>query len=227
MVNKNKRQFFIFLIIVLVKNTSFSQSFGDRQHYFSLTHGFYSQYFLAFNSFVLSEDFENGFFKIYDKQFKYTGPINFKWEYCYSKKIGIGALLGYDQIDLTILDSSKYATYVVKYKVMRPSFAVRVNYHIKIKSKVFDPFIGAAFGANATTFHRTIEENTYGNLFLYSGSKLPDAYTSNNFYVKNPYLVALTVGTRIYLYKGFGLNIEAGWEKSALLLAGIVYKVKK
>jgi hypothetical protein len=175
-------------------------------------------------NYVHSNDFKSYFYNPYSANFNYIGPICFKYERPLSLNFGYGALVGFDQVNLVMLDSGSTSLYKVNFKIKSISVAARVNYHFKTKKDVFDPFIGVGLGINASFIRYSVEERKFANSIYVS---IPPSAFGNKLELNKPYFVSATLGLRIYFLKQLGLNIEAGWEKSALLCAGLVYKVKK
>lgn len=122
---------------------------------------------------------------------------------------------------MRISDINRNGKYEMLYTLKSISVAAKGNFHF-ITGKFVDMYISGGLGGNINTFHFSKKQLTSSSY----GSSVPAASSEYNLPTNNPYFASLTIGTRIYPVPYLGLNIEAGWEKSALLILGLTFKWK-
>jgi len=160
-----------------------------------------------------------------------TNPLAFKYEYGISNHFGIGVSVGFWSVRLRVKDSydfienpnTPYQTtkqYVdaYSYKFSSISFGIRPNFHLPLSNKKADLFVGCAIGITKNKTH--LDFNGY----------LPGSSTYVSGYFEKGYKAVLylapTIGYRRYLTANVGLNLEAGFEKGALLQAGLMFRFR-
>jgi hypothetical protein len=209
----------ILSFFILTRVTSLNaQAYNPYSFYASLSYGFYSKGFQEFVNYSKSNEFTERFYNMYSSQAEIKGPISFKYEFNVANHLGLMPYIGYEQMYLTVLDCTKTTVNKFDFVLKSLSIAARANYHFNIKTKWFDPFIGLGFGATIYGYNRKINGEEPTNVY---NPSLPGAYTERRFYLKSPTFISATIGFRLYFTPRLGFNIEAGWEKSAL-----VYRIK-
>lgn len=151
-----------------------------------------------------------------------TNPIALKYEYALAKNFGLGLSVAWWSYEVNVNDhydqvsgSNVYHrtdNYKVRYR--STSFGIRPNYHFPVRWKKADLYMGCALGLtkNQVTINFSSTGSSFGQ--FYEGGAPLSLY------------LAPSVGCRFFLMGNFGLNVEAGFEKGALLQAGIVFRFR-
>jgi len=216
----------VFLIISLACGHSlFSQGYlkGDALFTIGLGAPHLKKSLVQYNT--STDDFRKGAKGNLKVSVSGTNPIAVKYEYAFGKNFGLGLSLAWWTINVTLKDyydirSGNFVSAQVdayRYKFSSVSFGLRPNYHFTLKNKKGDLFVGCALGVtkNSVSFSYS---SSYGNSLYrnayYEGSSPLSLY------------LAPTIGYRQYLTNNFGLNAEVGFEKGALLQAGLVFRFR-
>jgi len=146
--------------------------------------------------------------------FQAMGPIIARYEYGLSEKIGFGLVLGYSSMSLSYNyedynSNGVLTTYTEKLKWSSPTVGGRMSIHFATKDKL-DPYFGVSAGWSGNTF--TWTDNNPNNTTTQS---------SRSF---SPFYFGLGVGMRYYFTENIGLYVEFGWDKWALMQAGLALK---
>lgn len=189
---------------------------------------------------LLLQDLQNtdaqmkSFAKNYGSTFTYStkgaGPFLLKFEHGISDKLGWGIVIGSFNTKVT-------ETYTYKKTIYNPqtnanenktlyqaitrhaknfSVAARVNYHFGEKKKI-DPYIGLSFGYS----HTTLEDS-----FTTDDPTVPVQAGETSTPIL-PLSLAGTIGVRDYITDNFGVYVEIGFEKWAIVQAGFALKLPK
>ena len=156
---------------------------------------------------------------------KGPNPIALKYEYALSNRVGLGISVSWwsviinvkDEYDLVENKKVYHYTDTYSFKMSSIAFGIRPNYHIPLKKNKCDLFFGCAVG---------IARN---DMSVSYNSKLSNGSLGGSFYefkLPNSIYLAPTVGYRAYVSSSFGLNVELGYEKGAILQAGIVFRFR-
>ena len=155
---------------------------------------------------------------------KGINPLTFKYEYSISQHFGLGICIGAWSINLKVEDSYDYqkpgftnlshTTDTYKYRFSSVSFGIRPNVHFPLQDKKSDLFIGCGFG---------LTKNTISINFTSTSSTISGYYDGG---AKAVLYFAPTLGYRRFLTANVGLNLEAGYEKGALLQAGLMFRFR-
>lgn len=163
---------------------------------------------------------------------KITGmnPIAVKGEYALNNYFSLGVSTAFWNIKLDVTDhynAQRLAAGTVltdsvdvySFKISSSSFGVRPNLHIPIKSRSNDVYIGMGLGFtknkltigfNSTDAGRVVK--SFGRDLEYSLSLPGGVY------------FAPSLGYRHYFGENIGLNFEVGYEKGAILQAGLAVR---
>lgn len=157
-----------------------------------------------------------------------SGVINGKTEYGLTENVGLGLVGSYWNINCDIInnyeDNDPVTTslnkYVDEYNVKVSSLAIGIRgaYHFveDIKAKKIDPYIGLTLGVSRYTFD-------LGFTTSYPGKTLPvDVYKFKSGWAQ---YFSSTFGIRIYPIPYLGLNLEAGYDRGALLFGGVCLRI--
>jgi len=175
---------------------------------------------------VNGEAFKNSFRGTSQKiSVKGTNPISLKYEYALTKRFGLGLSISWWSVLVNVKDyystgtgsdlKDQVDTY--DYKMTSVSFGIRPNYHIPIQDKKADLFFGCAFGLAKNDMSVTFSSTQSTGVIRGSFFELN---------IPNTLYIAPTLGYRRYLTSNFGLNLELGYEKGAVVLAGIVFRFR-
>jgi hypothetical protein len=152
-------------------------------------------------------------------------PISFKAEFGITKWLSLGLSGAFWTIKFGVTDnynvlhagqvtgSDETDTY--KFRISSTSFGIRPNFHIPLESRKHDLYVGMAFG---------ITQNKLNIDF--SSTDVNKVYPNFNYDLSLPggtYL-APTLGYRYYPSEYVGANFEIGYEKGALLQAGVIVR---
>jgi len=146
--------------------------------------------------------------------FQAMGPLMARYEYGLSEKIGFGLVLGYSSMTLSYNyedynTAGTLSTYTAKLKWSSPTVGGRMSIHFATKDKL-DPYFGVAAGWSGNTL--TWTDNNPNN----SNNKSSISFT--------PFYFGLGVGMRYYFTDNIGMYVEFGWDKWALMQAGLALK---
>lgn len=154
-----------------------------------------------------------------------SGVLNAKVEYGLNGNRGIGATVSYWNMGLSIHNTytlnGAAQTDDFKMDLSVIAFAVKGNYHLveKMKNKIVDPYFGFTIGASYTT-NKMVYTST--NPSRQIPKQIPKIlYDQNGWW----HYLAVGIGIRVYVLPFLGVNVEAGWDKGALLFAGAALKI--
>lgn len=204
-----------------VHSLVFSQAYEENNKSVSVTYGFLNRNYLKFIDCTKSPDFERGFDSIESRGYRFEGVFALEYEYAFTDRVGFGLYTGYNKMTMRITEINRNGKYELLYSLKSISVAAKGNFHF-ITGDFVDMYISGGLGGNINTFHLSKKELTPPSY----GTSLPVALQENNLQTNNPYFASFTVGAHIYPVPFFGLNIEAGWEKSALFILGLSVKWK-
>ncbi len=157
------------------------------------------------------------------------GVYSARAEYALKENLGVGASLAYWSMRVGVEDhyfqndpnTGVYSNYVDNFAFNFSALAIgaRINYHFaneEKKERKIDPYIGGAFGITMYSVGLSFDSNLPGKIA-----------PTNSFNFKSGVgtYFSGTFGLRYYPVKPIGLNFEAGWDKGALLMGGIVLKI--
>jgi hypothetical protein len=219
-----QKKAFLFLCLLTLSGCVLSQGFSKDDIIASGSIGFPHLDKFATKINAQREEFKTGFKGTVEAfSVKGTNPLVFRYEYALSKYFGLGFDLCWYSIVLSFKDhyNTGTAPYIrsetdsYTFRITSTSFGIRPNYHIPLKHKNRDFFIGCAIGVTrnhiALDFNSTVN-SSYG---FYYDFKMP-----NKFYI------APTAVYRVFIVNNFGLNFELGYEKGALLQAGMIFRFR-
>ena len=187
-------------------NTS-AQAFDEGKSVVTIGYGFPNLITATFRSIYNTTD-HTGY------TFSAMGPLVARYEYGLSEKIGFGIVAGYSMMSLsyTYQDWNSTMTAQVNYtatlKWSSPSVGARMSIHFATKDKL-DPYFGVSAGWSGNTFTWT-DTNPNNN-----------TKSSVSF---SPFYFGLGVGMRYYFTDNIGMYVEFGWDKWALMQAGLALK---
>lgn len=146
--------------------------------------------------------------------FSAAGPIVLRYEYGLSEKIGFGIAVGYSMMSLSYNYQDYNTTgiltnYTANVKWNSPSVGARMNIHFATKDKL-DPYFGVSAGWS-------------GNTLTYTDNN-PNASKNNTSISFSPFYFGLGLGMRYYFTDNIGMYVEFGWDKWALMQAGLSFK---
>lgn len=200
----------LFLALALVASSlgARAQAFDEGKSVVTIGYGFPNLVTATFRTAYNTAD-HTGY------TFTAMGPLVFRYEYGLSEKIGMGVVVGYSMMKLSYNYEDWNSTYTQKVKYTAsvkwnsPSVGARMNIHFATKDKL-DPYFGisAGWSGNSLTYEDD-DPNT-------SSSK-----SSVNF---GPFYFGLGVGMRYYFTDNIGMYVEFGWDKWALMQAGLALK---
>ncbi len=161
---------------------------------------------------------------------KGLNPIAIRAEYGINEVFGIGLNYSFWNIRFDVTDHYNAlrqnlgsifvdSVDVYKLKISSKSFGIRPNFHFPIKSQMHDVYIGLGLGFTSNKLDISFSSTDAGRFTskfrkeLKYGLSLP-----GGFYF------APSIGYRAYFNPFFGLNFELGYEKGAILQAGLVFK---
>ena len=220
-------RYFLKLFFVLFITNLFSQSFTKKTIVINANAGIPHLYKGIVKVATETDFFKKQFSgKLEIKDFKGINPLFFKAEYGISKYVGIGLNCAYWNLSFKVLDyynvikagqligSDEMDTY--QFKISSTSFGIRPNFHIPFKNDKHDFYLGVALGLTKNKlgidFSSTDVNKVFPNLKY-------DLSLPGGFYF------APTIGYRNYFNQYTGLNIELGFDKGAILQAGVVVRI--
>jgi hypothetical protein len=180
---------------------------------------------------VKSEAFKKSFDgQIEVSKIRGWNPVAIKGEYGVSEIFAIGLnysfwTLRFDVMDYYNLQNQNYGTYlkdsVDTYKVnlTSTSFGIRPVLHLPFESYKNDVYFGLGLGITKNKISIAFESTDAGRL----ASKVRKDIVLDLSLPGGVYF-APSVGYRHYMNPFFGLNFELGYEKGAILQAGLVFK---
>ncbi len=221
----------ILLLFILMQNASISQEgFGKKQVIFNVSIGAPHLTKTTVRLITKTDAFKNSFNNIAGVTVKGLNPVSFKCEYGFNKYFGLGITLAAWnlKIDLTdrynVLNSSQTlgadSVDIYKFKITSASIGIRPSLHIPTGDLYNDVYFSLGLGYtklsltvdfNSTDINRTLPVFDYRKKFSLPGS----------FYV-SPLL-----GYRHYFSKPLAGVIEFGWEKGAIIQAGLSLRCGK
>lgn len=160
--------------------------------------------------------------------FSQKGVFSGRAEYGLNSKLGAGVSFAYWQMTIGVKDNyfsnnpatGVYQNYVDDFKFNLSALAIgaRLNYHFvnsENRESKIDPYIGASLGLTSYRLNFSFQSN-------YAGKVQPNATIG----LKSGFgaYFGATLGLRYYPVKPVGLNFEVGYDKGALLFAGLIFK---
>ena len=184
-----------------------AQSFDEGKSVVTIGYGFPNLVTSTFRSLYNTSSHKNYAFQAF-------GPIVARYEYGLSEKIGFGIVAGYSMMSLSYNyedynTSGVLTSYTETVKWSSPSIGGRMSIHFATKDKL-DPYFGVSAGWSGNTF--TYTDTNPSN----SANK-----TSVSF---SPFYFGLGLGMRYYFTENIGMYVEFGWDKWALMQAGLALK---
>lgn len=218
------------LVLLLVTNhIVFSQSFEKADIILNANYGvphlFKGIVKIAANRTEFKQKFD-GTLEVSD--IKGLNPVSLKGEYAVSKYFGIGLSMGFWTINFNIKDYYnvqnqsqgnivKDSVDVYNFNISSKSFGIRPNLHIPLKSRSNDIYFGLGLGLTKNKLTIGFSSTDAGRLAKAFGKDLEyDLSLPGGIYF------APSLGYRHYFGEYIGLNFEIGYEKGAVLQAGIV-----
>lgn len=209
--------------------TSAQNAFKKGDHVMTFGYGFPSYYatFIQQDMEDTEREIKSRIVRSGSGSFSYSrrnlGPFFLKYDLGISNKLGLGIVLAY--CNPTVTETLTYTDYFygsgkeyhqsVIRDIRSLTGALKLNYHFGERRK-FDPYVGIGIGfTNLVVMdsYTTDEPNV-----LFSSPPVQRSL--------HPYLGA-TLGLRAYITSQLGIYGELGWEKWALMQAGITLKFPK
>ena len=161
---------------------------------------------------------------------KGLNPVAVRAEYGINEMFGLGLNYSFWNIRFDVIDhynaqrqnlGSLYidSVDVYKIKITSRSFGIRPNFHFPIQNHKHDVYIGVGVGFTSNKLNIDFSSTDAGRFTskfrkdIKYGLSLP-----GGFYF------APSIGYRAYVNPFFGFNFEFGYEKGAILQAGLVFK---
>ena len=215
---------FYFLVIhfFLISQQSFNKDYLVVSASIGIPHTLKSVAKLA----TKTDAFKNYFNGKIDVSVKGINPIAIKGEYGISNNFGVGICFAswnmkIDVIDYySILHTSQTSTTneidTYKFNISSSSFGIRPNFHFPLQNRRHDVYIGAGLGFTKNSLAVNFSSTDVNKI-------LP--INHYQFSLPGGFYFAPTVGYRAYFNDYFGLNFDFGWEKGAIIQAGLVFKL--
>lgn len=157
-------------------------------------------------------------------------PISIKGEYGVNEYFGLGLSMGFWTINFNVKDyynlQNQNQGTIIKdsvdtytFKISSKSFGIRPNLHIPLKSRSNDIFFGLGLGITKNKLTIGFASTDAGRLAKAFGKDLEYSLS-----LPGGIYFAPSIGYRHYFGEYIGLNFEFGYEKGALLQAGVVIR---
>ena len=159
-----------------------------------------------------------------------TNPIAVKGEYGITKYFGLGFSAAFWTINVDVKDyyniqnqsqgtTIQDSTDIYSFKISSKSYGIRPNLHIPMESRSNDLYIGLGMGITKNKLTIGFSSTDAGRLAKAFGKDLQyDLSLPGGVYF------APSIGYRHYFGEYVGLNFELGYEKGAIVQAGIVLR---
>lgn len=226
MKNRTRKISFACIFFLLTFGVSFGQSFNQGDIVFGANIGVPHLYKGIIKLATKTQAFKNQFDGSFEvSPIKGLNPICIKTEFGISEYFGLGLNYSFWNVSFNVTDkynvlragavtgTDEVDTY--KFKIRSASLGIRPNLHIPFENKMNDLYIGVGLGFTSNSVQidfsstdvQKVKKNTAYNL------RLPGTI-----------YFAPTLGYRHYFNYYFGTNFEIGYEKGAILQAGLVFK---
>ena len=211
-----QKKYRLLFILLTLKSVAFPQAFQKKDIVLSasvgLPHLRKTETYLQTKRAAFKESFNGDV----ESSVKGINPILLKYEYAIAKNFSLGASFAWYNIKILVKDSYVYnGTSIIDnytYKVRSGSLGIRPNYHWPIKKIKSDFFVGSALGITINSVRVDIERHAGTTQLGFANIKLPRGLYA-----------AATFGYRYYFSEDFCFNIEAGYERGALLQLGLAH----
>lgn len=212
MILKNTSKHVLIALFLLCPAAASAQAYLRGQSVITLVYGFPDLF--RFDLKKAGVDHEDLLGNFHTYSVKTQGPVFFKYEYAFSSRIGIGGLMAYRDANFieTINHQGIYQD-VTKTHYTNIGLAMRAAYHFRSRKK-FDPFM--AISAGYSFLHTS---STYSTTGPYMFAGLPRGIREND-----GILLSVTAGVKCYITQHIGIYAEGGFDRWAILQAGIAVK---
>lgn len=218
-------------LLMLTSNICFAQSLqkGDviLNGNIGVPHLYKNIIKIAVNRDAFKEYFEG---KLEVSDIKGLNPIAIKGEYGVNDYFGIGFSTAFWSISLDVKDyyniqnQSQGTTLqdsldIYSFRIDSKSYGIRPNFHLPIENRNNDFFIGLGLGITKNKLTIGFSSTDAGRLATAFGKDLQaDLSLPGGFYF------APSIGYRHYFGENFGFNFELGYEKGAIVQAGLAVR---
>ena len=179
-----------------------------------------------------SEGFKKNFGKALEVS-AITGlnPVSTKGEYCFNKYFGLGYSIALWSIKFSIndyynLQNQNAGTFIkdsvdtYTFKISSQSFGIRPNIHFPFENPKHDVYIGLGLGITKNKLSIGFNSTDAGRLVKSFGKDLEYDLSLPGGVYFSP-----SIGYRTYFGKFIGLNFEFGYEKGAIIQAGLAIRL--
>ena len=227
--SKNRLSLLIFLVVFIsnIKAQSFSQGDIVLNGNIGTPHLFKKIIKVAANSNTFKKNFGD---VLEISPIKGFNPVALKGEYRMNDMFSLGLNYSFWSIKFDVTDYYnlqnqnvvvKDSADVYSIKITSRSFGIRPNFHIPFENQKNDIYIGVGLGFTSNKLNINFSSTDIGRLAKSFGKDLEyDLSLPGGIYF------APSLGYRHYFNPFFGLNFEIGYEKGAILQAGLVVKFK-
>jgi hypothetical protein len=216
------------IIIFFLFTSAFNKSLGADSLAFSKDRVIISigYGFLSNEKTTYALDFHNGNTALETEIKPAFGPAFFKLEYAVQESMGIGFTINYSRYDKEVEPFMNPAypmpTVYMGFEGRCISIMARINFHARKLEHPHKLDLYGGFG-----FGTVIRNYTF-----YSSDPGVALTTTKQFHghaspYNNEYIFELTVGSRMYFTKAFGIYVEVGYSTSSVILAngGLIIKI--
>lgn len=214
------------IFFLLMLNQSFAQSFNRGDIVFGANIGVPHLYKGVIKLATQTQAFKNqftGYFEV--SSIKGINPVCIRTEFGISEYFGLGLNYSFWNIRFNVTDKYNVLkagavtgtdeTDTYKFNIRSASIGIRPNLHIPFKNKMNDLYLGVGLGF---TINRLQID------FSSTDIQKVNKNTAYNLSLPGTVYFAPTLGYRHYFSYYFGSNLEIGYEKGAVLQAGVVFK---
>ena len=182
-----KKPLFI-LVLVFTSFASKAQVFEKERNFAQLGYGLGLGYGSFLNAYSAYDNYRFGGF----------GPVALSYERGITDNIGVGIQIGYSSYGGTWNDSDFFGTtYQYKYRWSTLTIMARGAYHFSVRSRKFDPYVGAGVGFAKYSYKYTSTD--------------PSFNSTSNISLGSPLAYQIFGGFRYMFNDNFGVYAEAGY----------------
>ncbi len=227
------KKFICVTIFISLNLSVFGQSFSQGDIILNgnigVPHLFKNIVKIAANSERFKENFE-GVLEI--TAIKGINPVAVKAEYGFTKYFGLGLSWAFWNINFDVKDyynvqNQSFGTFlkdsldVYNLNISSKSFGIRPNLHIPIGSRSNDLYIGCALGLTKNKLTIDFSSTDAGRT-----AKKFDKDLEYDLSLPGGIYFGPSIGYRHFFGEYAGFNVEFGYEKGAVLQAGVVFRIK-